>query len=56
MSRRCNSDRVYALFGDRVAEAGLEVKADYGRVFALGTDRNWLINFCAPLRVNVLVL
>ena len=56
MSRRCNSDRVYALFGDRVTEADLEVQADYGRVFTLGADRDWLIDFCAPLRVNVLVL
>ncbi|TFD50475.1 RES domain-containing protein [Cryobacterium frigoriphilum] len=56
MSRRCNSDRVYALFGDRVHEPDLRIQTDYGRVFAVADDRDWLIDYCAPLHVDVLIL
>ncbi|CAN5378892.1 hypothetical protein BH09ACT10_BH09ACT10_04470 [soil metagenome] len=54
MSRRCNTDRAYVLFGDRVVEGDLLVANDVGRVFAAGPDLDWLIDLCAPHRVEVL--
>lgn len=54
MSKRCNSDQAYVLFGDRVIDC-LIIDPSYGRVFAAGKDLDWLINFCAPLHVEVLV-
>ncbi|MDJ0357244.1 RES family NAD+ phosphorylase [Paenarthrobacter sp. PH39-S1] len=54
MSRRCNSERAYVLFGDRVTADDLEIQPDYVRVFGAGTDLDWLIDFCARFRVDVL--
>lgn len=54
MSHRCNSDRSYVLFGDHVAATDLAAVDDYGRIFAAGPDRDWLIEFCAPLRITIL--
>ncbi|TFB95491.1 RES domain-containing protein [Cryobacterium sp. TMT1-3] len=56
MSRRCNSDRVYTLFGDRVNQSDLNIQSDYGRAFAFAEDRDWLTDYCAPLQVEVLIL
>lgn len=56
MSHRCNSDRAYVLFGDRVQDTDLTIQTDYGRAFAFAADRDWLIDFCAPLHVDVLIL
>lgn len=55
MSRRCNSDHAFAFFGDRVTENDFDIASDYGRAFAFGSDRDWLIDFCAPLNVDVLI-
>ena len=55
MSARCNSDRAYVFFGDRVSETSFTVQPG-GRAFAFGADRDWLIDFCAPLRVDVLIV
>jgi hypothetical protein len=54
MSRRDNSARAYMLFGDRVQESDLEVVPGSGLVFASGDGFNWLVNTCAPLKVDVL--
>ncbi|WP_448072273.1 RES family NAD+ phosphorylase [Georgenia yuyongxinii] len=54
MSARCNTDRAYVLFGDRVGSDDLRVATDYGRVFAIGPDRDWLVDLCAFVNVDVL--
>ncbi|WP_194164909.1 RES family NAD+ phosphorylase [Pseudactinotalea sp. HY160] len=54
MSARCNSDRAYVLFGDRVPRQDLHVVADYGRLFTPGPDLDWLIDQCAFMKVDVL--
>lgn len=54
MSRQDNSGRAYMFFGDRVMGTDFEVMPDSGRLFAVGPDRDWLINFCAPLHIEVL--
>lgn len=54
MSRQDNSGRAYMFFGDRVMGTDFEVMPDSGRLFAVGQDRDWLINFCAPLHIEVL--
>lgn len=53
MSKRCNSDRAYVFFGDRVAEGDFVVDASYGRVFADIPGVSWLSDLCAPLGVDV---
>jgi hypothetical protein len=55
MSKRCNTDRAYVLFGDRVEPADLEIDPAYARVFTQGPDRDWLIDLCGPLHIEVLV-
>ncbi|WP_193312916.1 RES family NAD+ phosphorylase [Georgenia subflava] len=54
MSARCNTDRAYVLFGDRVHGDDLRVVPDYGRVFTTGPDRDWLVDLCAFMKVDVL--
>lgn len=53
MSSRCNTDRAVVLFGDRVRESELDQSPDFARVFDLGPDRSWLVDFCAPLHIDV---
>lgn len=55
MSRRCNTDRSYVLFGDRVASADLAIDPGFGQIYGMGRDLDWLIRFCAPLHIDVLV-
>lgn len=55
MSGRLNTDRAYVLFGDRVVGADLQIESDHARVFAAGRDVEWLIDFCATVKVDVLV-
>ena len=54
MSRQDNSDRAYMFFGDRVTENDFEVVPGSGRIFAVGPDRDWLTDFCAPMHIEVL--
>lgn len=54
MSRRCNSDRAYVFFGDRVDEKDFAVDTSFGRVFADTVGIGWLSDLCAPLGVDVL--
>jgi len=56
MSKRCNSDRAYALFGDRVATDDLRIDSHYHRAFAELDDLAWLCDFCVPFGVDVLIL
>lgn len=53
MSHRCNTDRAYVLFGDRVDMADLVVDSHWARAFALEPDLAWLTDFCVPLHVEV---
>ena len=55
MSKRCNTDRAYVLFGDRVTPDDLPISPDYARVFAAGPDLDWLVDLCTPLHIEVLV-
>lgn len=55
MSARRNTDRAYVLFGDRVAAGDLMVDASFAQVFAAGQNLDWLINYCAPQHVQVLL-
>ena len=54
MSARLNTDRAYVFFGDRVNAEDLRVVTDYGRIFATGPDRDWLVDVCAFMKVDVL--
>ena len=54
MSRQCNTERSYVLFGDRVdAAADLVIDAGYGRAFALPRDADWLTRELTPQRIEV---
>ena len=55
MSSRCNSDRAYVLFGDRLTPTELVIDPGFGQVYGAGPDLDWLIRFCAPLNIDVLV-
>lgn len=55
MSARCNTDRAYVFFGDRVGPRDLEVVTDYGRLFTPGPGLDWLIDTCAYMKVDVLL-
>lgn len=55
MSKQCNTDRAFVLFGDRVATADLA--ADVEQTFAFGDygdGFDLLVNLCAPMRIDVL--
>lgn len=54
MSRQDNSDRAYMFFGDRVSEGDFTVVPGSGRIFAVGPDRDWLVDLCAPMHIEVL--
>ncbi|AEF41965.1 RES family NAD+ phosphorylase [Hoyosella subflava] len=53
MSKRCNSDRAYVLFGDRICPDDLAIDTGYARVFAAGTDLDWLIDLCSGMHIDV---
>lgn len=55
MSRRCNSDRAFVFFGDRVDRSDFVVASDAGRAFNLVNDLAWLADLCAPLHIDVVV-
>lgn len=53
MSHRCNTDRAYVFFGDRVSASDLVMDPTWARAFGLEPDLTWLSDFCAPLHINV---
>lgn len=53
MSRLHNEVRAYAFFGDRVSEEDFGVTRDRTRSFNLVEDRDWLVDFCTPFRIEV---
>ncbi|MFC5009066.1 RES domain-containing protein [Nocardioides plantarum] len=54
MSTRCNSDRAQVFFGDRVDADDLAQDVTFARVFGIESGFNWLVDICAPLRVDVM--
>lgn len=54
MSARLNTDCAYVFFGDRVHEEDVHVVTSFGRVFTTGPDRDWLVDLCAFLKIDVL--
>lgn len=54
-SRQFNGQSGYVVFGDRIRPDELVVDAGYGRIFASGEDRDWIIDFCTRIGVEVLV-
>jgi hypothetical protein len=52
-SRLCNDARAVVLFGDRAADAVAQ-DPTFGRLFESGPGLDWLIDTCAPLRVDVM--
>ncbi|WP_342592822.1 RES family NAD+ phosphorylase [Paeniglutamicibacter kerguelensis] len=53
MSHRCNTDQAIVLFGDRVRSGDLSLDPGYARIFSNPTDRDWLVDMCTPLHVEV---
>ncbi len=53
VSRHCNTDRAYVLFGDRVAEEDVAVDPSFARIVALSSDVDWLSDFCTPLHIGI---
>nr|WP_281369848.1 RES family NAD+ phosphorylase [Leifsonia psychrotolerans] len=54
MSKKCNTDTVYVLFGDKVEASDFEVDPTYAWIFgdqAAGEDK--LIDLCAVVKVEV---
>lgn len=54
MSRKCNSECAYVLFGDRVETQDLEVSDEFAMLFESGVGLDWLVDFCAPLHIDVM--
>lgn len=52
MSRKCNSDHAYVLFGDRVGAEDLAQDMTFVRAFSTDDGFDWLSRFCAPLNVQ----
>lgn len=52
-SRLANDARAIVLFGDRAADA-VDQDHTFARLFTSGPGLDWLIDTCAPLRINVL--
>ena len=55
MSRLCNDAKAYVFFGDRCDDAFIQ-DSTFGRLFATGADQLWLIDLCALLHVDVLLV
>lgn len=55
MSNRRNTDSAYVFFGDKVAAGDLEAVHSRGRIFAAGTDFDWLADYLAGLKVEILI-
>ena len=54
MSRLCNNAKAYVFFGDRCSGAFAQ-DPSHARIFASPADQTWLIDFCAPLHIDVLL-
>jgi RES domain len=52
MSRLCNTAKAYVFFGDRCDDAFTQ-DPSHARIFGSPADQIWLIDFCAPLHIDV---
>ena len=60
MSRMCNDTKAYVFFGrsgagKRARSPAFAQDPSHARIFAAPADQMWLIDLCAPLRVDVLL-
>lgn len=55
MSNRRNTDRAYVFFGDRVVPGDFEAVPGRGRIFAAGTDFDWLVEYLADLKIDIMM-
>ncbi len=55
MSARCNTDRAYMFFGDRLDEDDFASDQTFARIFADLGETGWLSDLCAPLGIDVLL-
>lgn len=55
MSHRRNTDRAFVFFGDRITSGDLEAVAGGGRIFAVGSDFDWLVDYLAGLKIEILM-
>lgn len=55
MSNRRNTDRAYVFFGDRVAAGDLVALPGTGRIFAAGSGFDWLADYLAGLKIDILI-
>jgi hypothetical protein len=55
MSNRRNSDRAYVFFGDKVQPGDLTALSGSGRIFAAGPDFDWLADYLAGLKIDILI-
>lgn len=55
MSKQCNSDKAFILFGDRVVDTDLEIDDAETLAFGdFGDGLAMLVDICAPMRIGVL--
>ncbi|HTZ15363.1 MAG TPA: RES family NAD+ phosphorylase [Mycobacterium sp.] len=54
ISRLCNTAKAYVFFGDRCDDAFTQ-DPSHARIFGSPADQMWLIDFCAPLHIDVLL-
>lgn len=55
MSNRRNTDLAYVFFGDRVAAGDLVALPGAGRIFAAGSGFDWLTDYLAGLKIDILI-
>ena len=53
MSRQCNSDQSYVLFGNRVSRDDLHDVPDDRMAFGTSEGRDWLVQTCSPLQIDI---
>lgn len=53
MSRQLNTDQSFVLFGDRVTDADLEEVRAGRLALGAGPGRDWLVQICAPLHIDI---
>jgi hypothetical protein len=52
---RRNTDRAFALFGDRVLASDLVALASHARIYGEPQGFNWLVDYCASLNLDILI-
>ncbi|MDQ0664534.1 hypothetical protein QFZ35_003032 [Arthrobacter ulcerisalmonis] len=55
MSNRRNTDLAYVFFCDRVCAGDLMASPGTGKIFAAGAGFDWLVDYLASLKLEVLI-